>query len=125
MKRLLVLAALALLMASVPALAFMVLPPVQSLSACTPGQLDFSVACNAIFDRVAHAPRGREGGRDGAPGAVRLRNGGTLRTKGYQVIPAGDRLILELPGGGGMGPEAERDADRSARDIRDDLVTVS
>lgn len=86
---------------------------------------DAEFACNAIFDRVAHAPRGREGGEDGAPGVVRLRNGGMLRTKGYQIIPAGDRLILELPGGGGMGLSAERDAERSAEDIRDGLVTLS
>ncbi len=86
---------------------------------------DAEFACNAIFDRVAHAPRGREGGEDGAPGVVRLRDGGDLRTKGYQIIPAGDRLILELPGGGGLGPPAERDPDRAAEDVRDGLVTVS
>ena len=56
-------------------------------------------ACNAIFDRVGHPPRGRDGGEDGAPGRVYLKSGATLRTKGYQLIPAGDRLVLELPGG--------------------------
>ncbi|MGI4796203.1 MAG: hydantoinase B/oxoprolinase family protein [Janthinobacterium lividum] len=86
---------------------------------------DAEFACNAIFDRVAHAPRGREGGQDGAPGVVRLRHGGTLRTKGYQIIPAGDRLILELPGGGGLGNVSERDANRVAEDQRDGLVTLS
>ncbi|MGI4793550.1 MAG: hydantoinase B/oxoprolinase family protein [Janthinobacterium lividum] len=86
---------------------------------------DAEFACNAIFDRVAHAPRGREGGQDGAPGVVRLRHGGTLRTKGYQIIPAGDRLILELPGGGGLGNVSERDAKRVAEDQRDGLVTLS
>ncbi len=60
---------------------------------------------------------------DGAPGAVRLRGGATLRTKGYQLIPAGDRLILELPGGGGMGAPEQRDPALMARDIRDGLVT--
>ncbi len=84
---------------------------------------DAEFACNAIFDRVANAPKGRDGGGDGAPGVVRLRHGGTLRTKGYQIIPAGDRLILELPGGGGMGPADERDPARHASDIRDELVT--
>ncbi len=84
---------------------------------------DAEFACNAIFDRVAHAPRGREGGQDGAPGIVRLKSGAMLRTKGYQVIPAGERLILELPGGGGMGAPEQRDPARHARDIRDGLVT--
>ena len=86
---------------------------------------DAEFACNAIFDRVIHAPRGREGGENGAPGAVRLRSGGTLRTKGYQIIPAGDRLILELPGGGGIGHASERSGERAASDIRDGLVTLS
>ena len=85
---------------------------------------DAEFACNAVFDRVAHAPRGRDGGGDGAPGIVRLRNGGALRTKGYQIIPAGDRLILELPGGGGMGPPESRDPLLAAQDLRDELVTA-
>ena len=53
---------------------------------------------------------------------MRLKSGGALRTKGYQVIPAGDRLILELPGGGGMGPPEQRDPARHAQDLRDGLV---
>jgi N-methylhydantoinase B len=85
------------------------------------GDLEFSV--NASFDRVAHAPKGREGGRDGAPGVVRLKSGRNLRTKGLQVIPDGDRLILELPGGAGMGDPATRDPMRVARDVRDGLVS--
>jgi N-methylhydantoinase B len=84
------------------------------------GEAEF--ACNAIFDRVANAPKGREGGNDGAPGKVYLKSGQTLRTKGYQIIPAGDRLVLELPGGGGMGPAADRDPDLVARDLRDGLT---
>ena len=82
---------------------------------------DAEFACNAIFDRVAHAPRGRDGGGDGAAGRVYLKGGTVLRTKGYQVIPAGERLMLELPGGGGMGPAAERDPALAARDMRDGL----
>ncbi len=86
---------------------------------------DAEFACNAIFDRVAHAPRGRDGGGDGAPGVVRLLNGGPLRTKGYQIIPAGDRLVLELPGGGGIGNPEQRDPARVTADRRDGLVTLS
>ncbi len=83
---------------------------------------DAEFACNAIFDRVAHAPKGRDGGGEGAPGRVYLKSGATLRTKGYQIIPAGDRLVLELPGGGGMGPASERDPALVARDERDEMV---
>ena len=87
----------------------------------TKGEHEFAV--NAIFDRVGHAPRGRDGGGDGAAGLVHLKSGATLRTKGYQVIPAGDRLVLELPGGGGMGPATQCDPALVARDVRDGLVS--
>jgi len=86
------------------------------------GDLEFAV--NAIFDRIANAPKGREGGLNGAPGAVALKSGQTLRTKGFQVIPDGDRLILKLPGGAGMGDPATRDPALVARDVRDGLVSA-
>ncbi len=47
-----------------------------------------------------------------------------LRTKGLQVIPDGDRLVLELPGGAGMGDPAARDPALVARDVRDGLVSA-
>ena len=60
-------------------------------------------AVMALFDRIDHPARGREGGGAGAPGAIRLASGTVLKGKGKQIVPAGDRLILELPGGGGLG----------------------
>ena len=88
----------------------------QIMEIATKGDLEFSV--NASFDRIAHAPKGREGGRDGAPGRVAQKSGAMLRTKGLQVIPDGERLILELPGGAGMGDPATRDPDLVARDVQ-------
>ena len=85
---------------------------------------DQSFACNAIFDRVANPPLGREGGLAGAAGTVSLGSGATLRPKGYQVIPAGDRLLLQLPGGGGMGAPDARDPALVAADMRDGLVSA-
>jgi N-methylhydantoinase B len=35
-----------------------------------------------------------------------------------QVVPPGERLVIEMPGGGGMGPAAERDSDSVRRDVR-------
>ena len=88
----------------------------------TKGDLEFSV--NASFDRIGHAPKGRDGGEPGARGVVRLKSGALLRTKGYQIIPDGDRLVLELPGGGGMGPPISRDPGLVAQDVQDGLVSI-
>ncbi|MSP00822.1 MAG: hydantoinase B/oxoprolinase family protein [Acetobacteraceae bacterium] len=93
----------------------------QIMEIATKGDLEFSV--NASFDRIAHAPKGRDGGGDGARGVVKQKSGIVLRTKGYQVIPDGDRLILELPGGAGMGDPTARDPNLVARDVRDGLVS--
>ena len=74
---------------------------------------------SAMFDRVNHPAAGRNGGGDGAPGVVELDDGTRMRPKGWQHVPAGRRLILKVPGGGGFGPASERceqarQADRSA-----------
>jgi N-methylhydantoinase B len=95
----------------------------QIMEIGTKGDLEFAV--NAIFDRVAHPPKGRDGGGDGAGGIVGTVAGATLRTKGFQIIPDGERLLLQLPGGGGMGDPATRDPGLVARDVRDGLVSVA
>jgi N-methylhydantoinase B len=77
---------------------------------------------NAMFDRVEHPPRGREGGENGAAGAVLLDDGTKLATKGRQHVPAGRRLILQLPGGGGYGPVDQRDKAVAERDVAFDYV---
>src|SRR5690606_4252612 len=59
---------------------------------------------------------GRNGGKNGAPGVVRLDDGTRLRPKGWQHVPAGRRLILELPGGGGYGDPAKRAPEARAND---------
>ena len=94
----------------------------QIMEIGTKGDLEFAV--NATFDRVLHAPKGRDGGEDGAAGQVRLKSGAPLRPKGFQIIPDGDRLVLELAGGGGMGDPAERDPESAARDRRDGLISA-
>jgi N-methylhydantoinase B len=72
---------------------------------------------------VANAPKGRDGGLAGAGGEVGLSSGATLRTKGFQIIPDGERLLLKLPGGGGMGNPATRPVEKVVRDVRDGLVS--
>ncbi|MDR3538286.1 MAG: hydantoinase B/oxoprolinase family protein [Acetobacteraceae bacterium] len=95
----------------------------QVMVIATKSDLEFAV--NASFDRIAHAPKGREGGLDGAAGVIALRSGQKLRPKGFQVVPDGDRLVLELPGGAGMGNPAQRPVAAVARDVRDGLVSVA
>ncbi|MEM8744900.1 MAG: hydantoinase B/oxoprolinase family protein [Pseudomonadota bacterium] len=65
-------------------------------------------AVYALFDRIDHPARGRGGGESGAPGAVSLASGTKLKGKGKQIVPGGERLVLEMPGGGGIGDPAQR-----------------
>ena len=77
--------------------------------------------CNAAtFDRRRNAARGRDGGRDGALGRVTIESdaGATVfEGKETFVVPAGARLVVDLPGGGGLGDPAERDPRAVARDV--------
>jgi N-methylhydantoinase B len=86
-------------------------------------QPDAAFLIAAAFDRVANPARGALGGGHGAPGALRLASGATLRAKGRQIVPAGDRLIVETPGGGGLGDPSKRDSALVARDLREGLVS--
>jgi N-methylhydantoinase B len=53
-----------------------------------------------IAERRRHAPRGRGGGEDGAPGRTLL-NGELLPSKAEGALRPGDVLRIETPGGGG------------------------
>jgi N-methylhydantoinase B len=81
-------------------------------------------AVSSMFDRVNHAPRGRLGGDDGACGKSALASGKVLAPKGRQIVPAGDTLVLDMPGGGGYGPAFAREPVRVAADVRDGLVSA-
>ncbi|AMX94253.1 hydantoinase B/oxoprolinase family protein [Mesorhizobium sp. M7A.F.Ca.US.014.04.1.1] len=76
-------------------------------------EFDFS----AMFDRVNHPAKGRDGGKDGIAGIVRLDDGTLMRPKGWQHVPAGRRLVLELPGGGGYGDPSRRSTEARAQDV--------
>jgi N-methylhydantoinase B len=61
-----------------------------------------------ISERRRHAPRGRDGGEDGAPGH-NLRNGEPLPSKCEGELAPGDVLRIETPGGGGhRSPSTEK-----------------
>jgi N-methylhydantoinase B len=42
------------------------------------------------------------------PGIVRTESGAPMKAKGHQTIGRGDRLIVEMPGGGGLGDARQR-----------------
>ena len=79
----------------------------------------------AMFERVDNAPRGRDGGTDGATGRVALASGADLRPKGQQTIPPHDRLRLDMAGGGGFGLPHDRPAGQVAEDVRNGIVSVA
>jgi N-methylhydantoinase B len=61
-----------------------------------------------ISERRQHAPRGRDGGEDGAPGR-NLHNGEPLPSKCEGELAPGDVLRIETPGGGGhCSPSTEK-----------------
>ncbi len=92
---------------------------IMELGASDGYQLEFS----AMFDRVEHPARGRNGGGNGATGQVYLDDGTAFSSKGKQTIPAERRLVLELPGGGGFGDPAERDRAAEQFDLEQGYVT--
>ncbi|MDA0226374.1 MAG: hydantoinase B/oxoprolinase family protein, partial [Proteobacteria bacterium] len=83
----------------------------------------FTIAAGT-FDRLRNPASGRDGGGPGRPGAARFASGAALETKAIHTVPAGDRVVLELPGGGGIGAPHARDPARIAADLTAGLVST-
>ena len=75
-------------------------------------------------DRVRHPAPGLEDGLPGAPGEFRLSDGQSLPSKSTVLLQPEQRLVIGLPGGGGLGNPAERDPDLVREDVLDGLVSV-
>ncbi|WP_424930261.1 hydantoinase B/oxoprolinase family protein [Amaricoccus tamworthensis] len=71
----------------------------------------------AMFDRVRHPARGRQGGGPGGVTEIGQDDGTEMRSKGKQFVPEGRRVLLSLPGGAGYGAAADRDPDLVRRDL--------
>ncbi|NUH66996.1 hydantoinase B/oxoprolinase family protein [Sulfitobacter sp. S0837] len=71
----------------------------------------------AMFDRVDHPARGRQGGKPGAPTTIAQDDGTPMRGKGKQFVPHGRRVMMAFPGGAGYGNAAERPKDLVKRDL--------
>ncbi|MDZ7627442.1 MAG: hydantoinase B/oxoprolinase family protein [Parvularculaceae bacterium] len=81
-------------------------------------------AVSKMFDRTKHPARGRDGGEAGGVGAARLSDGTPLNGMGRELVPAGARLIVETPGGGGAGDPAQRDQTLLSDDLKRGFVSA-
>jgi N-methylhydantoinase B len=78
----------------------------------------------AMFDRVDHPARGRQGGEDGAPTTIRQNDGTPMKGKGKQFVPHGNRVEMAFPGGAGYGAPGERDKDAVRRDLAREYISA-
>jgi N-methylhydantoinase B len=76
-----------------------------------------------LMDRIHHAPKGYDGGLNGALATVVLSTGETLTRKGTRDLAPGTEITLNLPGGGGLGEPAGRDPALILQDLRNGIVT--
>ncbi len=84
---------------------------------------DAAFAISANYDRVLYPARGRNGGGNGMAGKLSLGSGATLKSKGQQTIPKHEAVIIEMPGGGGLGSPFDRDPAAVAEDVHLGMVS--
>jgi N-methylhydantoinase B len=84
---------------------------------------DMPFGISPTFDRVVYPARGRVGGQPGTAGAIALKSGKALPPKAHSSVPANDRLIVSMPGGGGYGDPHKRPAAKVAKDVARGLVS--
>ena len=84
---------------------------------------DTPIAVSFLAERTIFAAFGIEGGKDGAPGELRI-NGEKTDPKKQYVLNKGDTVSLGTPGGGGHGDPKLRSAAALAADIAAGYVTV-
>jgi N-methylhydantoinase B len=82
-------------------------------------EFDFS----AMFDRVDHPARGRQGGKNGASTTIHREDGTAMKGKGKQFVPSGGRVLLEFPGGAGYGNPKERDHELILNDLKSGYIS--
>ena len=82
------------------------------------------IAVSFLAERTIFAAFGIEGGRDGAPGELRI-NGEKTDPKKQYVLNKGDTVSLGTPGGGGHGDPKLRSAAALAADVAAGYVTAA
>ena len=78
---------------------------------------------SCMYDRTKRPALGLQGGRPGSPGRVSLSDGTQPHPKSHYSLQPGQRVILELPGGGGFGDPSRRDPQRVRDDVRAGYVS--
>ena len=78
---------------------------------------DYEFDFSAMFDRVDHPARGRQGGENGATMTISRGDGTPMKGKGKQFVPAGERVMLAMPGGAGYGDATDRDPALVKKDL--------
>ena len=78
---------------------------------------------SCMYDRTRFAARGFQGGEDGAPGELFLKDGTRPHPKGKYELQPGQSVILRLPGGGGFFRPEERSLDAVLEDVRQGRVS--
>lgn len=89
--------------------------------------LEDEVTFNVYSDRHRFAPWGIFGGRDAAPSRFAIeRDGETIEvpSKANVVLRRGDRLVIEIAGGGGFGDPRERDRDAIRAELQDGFLSL-
>ena len=77
-----------------------------------------------LLDRIHHAPKGYDGGHDGATAHVSFSTGEVITQKGTRDLQPGTEIVLHLPGGGGQGDPSMRDRALIERDLRNQIVST-
>ena len=78
---------------------------------------------SGLYERLQHPAPGLAGGRPGSRGRVRSSGGEVRAPKLRRFLPAGERVTLEIPGGGGFGDPGQRDPAALRADLRDGRVS--
>jgi N-methylhydantoinase B len=84
-------------------------------------EFDFS----AMFDRIDHPARGRDGGSAGAPTSLNRDDQAQMRGKGRQFVPHGRKVMLACPGGAGYGDARRRARSLVKRDLALGYISAS
>ncbi|MDA1000419.1 MAG: hydantoinase B/oxoprolinase family protein [bacterium] len=76
-----------------------------------------------LSERTRHPAYGLFGGRNGRVGKVTL-NGRPINPKRQWVMNPGDRLVLDVPSGGGYGDPKDRSRGRIEHDLQEGLISL-